>query len=244
VASGGLAFGRVGARGVTQSMARKRQGQYHITMSKASDQKTRTAYADLMQEIKVRLAAIEAALRGDFRLSPPFVEDFCYLQVRMIGELIAIACLLAHGDIPATQNSTLRTSWDADKILKTLAGLHSDFFPYPVKREHIASSKELPLGGIHMHDVPPGYLTKDEMLEFLGKVGNRLHRGSLKKVLKNLNTLRNNFPDIIKWHDKIVLLLNEHRIMFVDKHSFYYCALMEASMGNQVMVAYAEAPQP
>lgn len=197
-----------------------------------------------MEEVKTRLSAIEAALRGDFNLSPGFVEDFCYLQLRMIGEVIALACLLAHGDIPAAQKSVLRTSWDADKIIKTLANLHSDFFPYPVKREHLPPTDENPLGGIHMHDVPAGYLTKDEIIEFLGKIGNRLHRGSLKKALKNQNTIQNSYPDIVKWHDKIVLLLNEHRIIFSDNRSLYYCALMEASMGNKVMVAFAQAPLP
>lgn len=197
-----------------------------------------------MEEVKARLSAIEAALRGDFSLSPSFVEDFCYLQLRMIGELIALACLLAHGDIQSAQKSTLRTSWDADRIIKTLSNLHPDFFPYPVKREHLPATDNSPTGGIHMHDVPAGYLTKDDMLEFLGKIGNRLHRGSLKKVLKNQNTIQNNFPDIVKWHDKIVLLLNEHRILFSDKRSLYYCALMEASMGNKVMVAFAQAPIP
>lgn len=223
-------------------MARRRSAIYHGEMSTVADQKTRVAYADLMEEVKARLASIEAALRGDCRLSPPFVEDFCYLQLRMIGEVIAVACLLAHGDIPAAQKSTLRKSWDADRIIKTLAGLHPDFFPYPVKRRQIPVSDDLPRGGIHLDDVPPGYLTKDEMIEFLGKVGNRLHRGSLKRVLANLYTIQNNYPDIVKWHGKIVLLLNEHRIMFSDKRSFYYCSLIEASMENKVMVAYAEAP--
>lgn len=213
-------------------------------MSQAADEKTRLAYAGLMEEVKVRLSAIEAALRGDYNLSPGFVEDFCYLQLRMIGELVAISCLLANGDIPAAQKSTLRNSWDADKIIKTLANLHPDFFPYPVKREHLPPNENAPNGSIHMNDVPTGYLTKDEMLEFIGKVGNRLHRGSLKKVLKNQNAIQNNFPDIVKWHNKIVMLLNEHRIIFSDKRSLYYCALMEGSMENGVMVAFAQAPHP
>jgi len=89
-------------------------------MSKASDEKTRTAYADLMEEVKVRLSAIEAALRGELNLTPRFLEDFCYLQLRMIGELIALSCLLAHGDIPAAQQSKLQTERNADHIIKTL----------------------------------------------------------------------------------------------------------------------------
>ena len=206
-------------------------------MKISAEQRTRTAYADLMEEVKLRLSAIELALNGATHLSPGFVEDFCYLQLRMIGELISLACLLAHGDIPAAQQSTLQTSWDADRILKTLGNLHPDYFPYPVRREHLAN------GSIHMHDVPPGYLTKDEMLSFLGKVGNRLHRGSLKKVLRNQQTIQNSFPEIVKWHDKIILLLNEHRIMFADGLSLYYCALKDASVGNRVLVAYAKVSE-
>lgn len=207
-------------------------------MKESRKEATRVAYADLMEELKVRLQAIEAALAGTTNLSPPFVQDFCYLQLRMIAELIALACLLAHGDIEAARSSVLRSSWDADKIVKTLTNLHPDFFPYPVRREH------LPDGSIHMHDVEPGYLTRDEMLEFLGKIGNRLHRGSLKNVLKNMNAVQNNYPDIVKWHDKVVRLLNEHRIKFADGLSLYYVALMEGSMNNRVGVVLAESPAP
>ncbi|MET3712609.1 hypothetical protein ABIC65_003327 [Sphingomonas trueperi] len=197
-----------------------------------------------MEELKVRLQAIELAVNGDYHLSPGFVEEFCYLQLRMIGELIALACLLAHGDIPATQKSTLQTSWDADKILKTLAGLHPNFFPIPVRREHQPPSESAPRGSIRLHEVTEEYLTKEEILSFIGKVGNKLHRGSLKKVLRNQLTVQMNFPEITSWHDKIVRLLNEHRIMLADSKSMYYCALMEPSMNNQVMVAFAEAPLP
>jgi hypothetical protein len=189
-----------------------------------------------MEEVKVRLEAIESALSGATNLSPPFIQDFCYLELRLIAELIALACLLAHGDIPAAQSSVLRGSWDADKIIKTLTNIHPEFFPYPVKREHLSD------GSVHMNDVASGYLTRDEMLEFLGRIGNKLHRGSLKNMLKNRHTVQNNFPDIVKWHDKIVLLLNEHRIMFADKRTLYYVALKEASMGERVAVFLVEAP--
>lgn len=203
-------------------------------MSKASELKTRTAYADLMEEVKLRLDAIHTTSRGDTGLAVGFVQDFCYLQLRMIVELIALACLAAHGDISETHGLT--ASWDADKIFKALANLHPDYFPYPVRREILAN------GTLHLNDVPPGYLTKDEVLGFLGKIGGKLHRGSLKNVLKNINTVQHHFPDIVRWTDKIVLLLNEHRIMFFDNRSLYYCALNDASVGNRVLVAHAAAP--
>jgi len=151
----------------------------------------------------------------------------------MIAETIAVSCLLAHDDIPDTKSGALQGTWEADKIIKTLTNLHDDFFPHPVKREH------LPDGTVRMNDVPPGYLTRDEVLQLLGRSGNKLHRGSLKNILKNKNTVQNHFPDIQQWNNKIVRLLNEHRIMFKNG-SVYYAALKEASLGDNVLVVLAE----
>jgi len=61
---------------------------------------TMNFYCELMQEIKIRD-------RGIYELSTAKVPaqisyESCYLQLRIICELIAIASLVIHGDIAAT----------------------------------------------------------------------------------------------------------------------------------------------
>lgn len=48
-------------------------------------------------------------------------------------ELIAIACLVAHGDINETHATKFRDRYEADRILKQLEGLLADFYPFPSK---------------------------------------------------------------------------------------------------------------
>jgi hypothetical protein len=58
-------------------------------------------YCDLMEEIKHRYDALGAAAAGKFAplMPDPCALEFCYLQLRLICELIALACLVAHRDI-------------------------------------------------------------------------------------------------------------------------------------------------
>src|SRR5262245_42984791 len=64
-------------------------------------------YCDLMEELKIRHAIIgktlQEATNNHFAFEPFLVGEFCYLQLRMISELIALGCLLVHGDIPAAR---------------------------------------------------------------------------------------------------------------------------------------------
>jgi hypothetical protein len=66
-------------------------------------------------------------------LPAAIVREVRFLQLRMLCELIALACLMAHGDIPAVQASKkLSKEYSADKIIGQLDALHPNFYPYPV----------------------------------------------------------------------------------------------------------------
>jgi hypothetical protein len=66
-------------------------------------------YAAIMEEAKLRLNSIDMALGGATILPHQLVREFCFLQLRMLCELIALGCLTAHGDIEAT--TKLRNEW-------------------------------------------------------------------------------------------------------------------------------------
>jgi len=80
-------------------------------MSADSELKLRILYANLMEEIKVRLDCINAAMQGRLMLPSPIVREFCYLQIRFLCELVALSCLIAHGDMDEL-NSDLRSPLD------------------------------------------------------------------------------------------------------------------------------------
>ncbi|MET3725877.1 hypothetical protein [Sphingomonas trueperi] len=203
------------------------------------------AYANLMEEIKQRLIVIEAAVNGATSLPPIFVEDFCFLQLRFIGETIGIACLLAHGDIPAPEiTSKLKQTWDTDRIIKTLSNVHPDFFPIPVKVE-TRWTDEHPEGEVHLHEAPPGNLTKDELLGFLGKVGNRLHRGGLMDLEGDRAINRTaDYSPIYDWYNKVAKLLNEHQIRLLGGEvTMYLCILAAPPNGQVVVAAGGRAPE-
>jgi len=180
-------------------------------------------YAELMEEVKLRLTAIEMATMGRTNLGSPFVREFCYLQLRMICELIALGCLTAHGDIQATQSSKLRKEYSADRIIAKLDELNPEFYPRPV-------TESAPTPPLRAHFIPrlEGFLTKAELPVLVGKCGDVLHRGSIKKLLSGNMPIETKFTDVAKWADKIIALLNIHYFRVFDGDEVYLCTMKSA----------------
>jgi hypothetical protein len=71
-----------------------------------------------MREVKERVGAIEHALNGRTGLHEIQVQEFCYLQLRLLCELIALGCLVAHGHIKETRK--IKDQWSANIIISML----------------------------------------------------------------------------------------------------------------------------
>jgi len=101
-----------------------------------SDELTRamTLYTAMMGEIKIRINSIlELRRAGHFVPIPAQVlYESSYLQLRYICELIAMGCLVVHGDIPATKTKHMQKAYAADEIIKRLSEIHPNFYPHPV----------------------------------------------------------------------------------------------------------------
>ena len=50
-------------------------------------------------------------------------------DVRVI--IIALACLVAHGDVSGAQSAAMRKHYEADWIMDALERLHPEFYPEP-----------------------------------------------------------------------------------------------------------------
>jgi hypothetical protein len=86
-------------------------------------------YSALMNEFKGRLDCINHASQGRAGFPPLVAREFVYLQARMICEVVALSCLVAHGDISVVQPHKLGRSYSADDILDRMSKTSTPFFP-------------------------------------------------------------------------------------------------------------------
>jgi hypothetical protein len=164
-------------------------------------------YCELMEEIKIRDQAMNTMLQAG-REPAQIVYESCYLQLRMICELIAVSCLVVHGDIPATKTKKMKKTWQADQIIERLSEIHAPFYPQPVQADKGDKSK--------IANIKAGYLTKDDLISLYGKCGDRLHRGTVKDVRHRISPQNVKHDQIMRWQAKIVNLLQHHWIRLHD----------------------------
>jgi hypothetical protein len=67
-----------------------------------------------MQEIKLRFTLAGKALNGEYNIPDQGALEFSYLQTRLICELIALACIAAHGDDPRSKTKRMTSEYRAD----------------------------------------------------------------------------------------------------------------------------------
>jgi hypothetical protein len=185
------------------------------------DEEVVRVYSDLMGEVRLRIDAINRGLAGALGLKGPLVREFCFLQFRMICELIALACLTAHGDIATVKNPKIQKEWSAEKIIEALSGLHPDFYPEPVRE-----TPGIPPVRTDFVPLDKDFLTKAELVSLAGKCGNILHRGSIKKLLSDKTPTQTNFPEIQSIAQKIANLVSVHRVSLITPGRLYVCIFL------------------
>ncbi|MFZ1108594.1 MAG: hypothetical protein WAN43_09655 [Rhodomicrobium sp.] len=192
-------------------------------------------YADLMEEVKLRVTCIDNAANGRTGLPTPIVREFCYLQLRMLCELVAIACLVAHGDITLVQPHKIGKTTAAQDILNELSKLRPHFYPMAATQT-VGNSFRIDI----IFDKSP--LPKEELILLYGKCHRHLHRGSLKGLLNADSALDLNIsvPEIIEWTQKINDLLSFH-IIAINSDRLFGCMLRNMSDGGKVQVFVADA---
>lgn len=164
-------------------------------------------YRALMDEIKYRLDFVHEMATGQLRVRTKLAEESCYLQLRLVCELIAIGCLLIHGDIPKLNRGLFKT-YKVDWVFKVLGAHHPKFFPQALGQDSAG-----PDGIIQMNPKKSGALTKDELLRLWHREsGGRLHRRA-----GAWDYAKTDMSAVAAWHGKIVQLLNTHLIVSPDE---------------------------
>jgi hypothetical protein len=212
------------------------------TMPTKSDEAAKDLYHSIMVEVMIRVHSVNIATKTPTPIPQPLIREYCFLQLRMLCELIALGCLVAHGDI--TKTKYFQKAYKADDILQQLEKLHPDFFPYPFKSNITPPSPGFP-GEIKMEDVDTDYLKKDELIQLYVKCGSILHKGNLRRLLALKMTPE---PDpsreIIFWGQKLLNLLSAHRISRIGNR-FHFLAFLNIESGSDkatIQVAIAESP--
>lgn len=188
-------------------------------------------YCGLLEEIKLRQEAISNILAGKVMMRAKIAEESCFLQLRMICELIALGCLVLHEDLkPKAQ---LFKTYKADWIISELEKLHPKFFPSPLLKDDVMEGEIF-----GWRSKTEGFLTKSE----LGSLWNRhagpmLHRGSVKNILEPERPLK--FDAIATWSRKIVELLNRHTVMSRDEETIGYFIMQHKDHGRPAFNRFA-----
>lgn len=159
----------------------------------------------MMAEIKIRHEIIIRSMLGHYDIHDVGLYELCFLQFRMICELIALGCLAVHGDVPGALSARMREAHQADFILNALEKLHPRFFPEP----GIVVTN--PDGGEYFLPVENA-LPKAELIKLYWRCGEVLHRGSFKRIEAPRTIDMNEIEPICQ---KIADLLKFHRIALV-----------------------------
>jgi hypothetical protein len=167
-------------------------------------------YRALIEEIKWRSQIIETAHTLPLP-RPGAAIEVSYLQLRMVCEVIAVGCLLVHGDVPASRTKLLKRQYKADAIIKVLESIHPDFYPTSGQIKYDLSNQPW-----HFVEttVTGHILTKDDLRSLYHEAGDFLHRGALTFVLPaKIRKVR--LETIQGWLMKIRNLLHNHRIQLI-----------------------------
>jgi hypothetical protein len=179
-----------------------------------------------MEEIKRRQDVIRQVLSATISMPQMAAFEFCYLQLRKICEVFALACLAAHGDIPEVRTRLMQKTYNADQIMKELDRIHSQFYPVPGAQK-IDLVTQRP---IEVTPITSRFLTKEELLKLYGECGNYLHRGTIRQLLGSWEPTLD-FEKIALWNRKIMSLLNHHQIQ-TSQPDIQIWVLMHAEDGN------------
>ncbi|RTL49712.1 MAG: hypothetical protein EKK40_15305 [Bradyrhizobiaceae bacterium] len=181
-----------------------------------------------MTEIRQRLEVIRGVYQESKRLPGFASRELVYLQLRMICELIGLACLTAHGDMSTVQTKKIRDTHEPGKILKYLDELHPLFYPIPVDQELDADGD---LAAI-IPNFSGLYLRKQEVSKLYGLSGDMLHQGSIVKFEPNKEW---DYKESAAWVNKIIGLLSRHFIVLSDRKRAIY-AIMQAKETGRVTI--------
>lgn len=182
-------------------------------------------YVALMREVKTRIGAIQGRLEV-LRRDPPsptaFLDaEFCFLQIRMICEIVALSSLSAHS--PLGLGKAILKYWNADRLFSDLEKINSNCFPRPLCVNAWNEGRISFAAGDYMgiKELRAAYVT----------CGDFLHRGTGQTLLQGKPKRIN-----VKWVRDVaanfVELLSNHVIYVAQIEAFFIASMNSAPNGD------------
>lgn len=194
------------------------------------------AYTDILNEVRIRILRINTILTGTSILQPWITAELGYLQLRMLCELVALGCIVAHGDVEAANGKKLQKEYAEDHIIKTLEGLHPNFYPHPV-------TCTFPTHGVHIERIDSGFLTKDELLQLYYECDDHLHRASVSRIHHPPNPKKPpQIENLLSWGKKFSVLMTQHHIASLSNEQHLLCFLSHHQADGNALVVIAQSP--
>ena len=170
-------------------------------------------YSGFMHELKIRLTAVDSALQrlaedGD-READFLQAEYCYLQLRMICEIIALSALVAHNELAEANSKALLKSWNADLIFDRLSAVNAHCYPVPLKIVLLES------GAKQLQRIGANYLTRADLKTVYHSCSENLHRGALKSAMEGKRRAYDVSP-IRDWFGSVVQLLDQHAVLLPE----------------------------
>lgn len=206
-------------------------------MDKRLDQLTRD-YCALMLDVRTRNDAINAIILDPGSLPPRLVREFCYLQLRMIAELVALGCVVLHDQLPASDVKRLRKAYHPNEILSTIEGYEPGFFPRAVDYIH-----EVEPGHKEVVPVDPPVMTAAELKRMWGRTGDVLHWGTVKKM-REQTVVDEKHTDVRLMQRRFLDLLSIHFVLTAKETQPFICQLNSADGGGVKMIAIGQQIHP
>lgn len=176
-----------------------------------------------MEEIKERLNAVAQTVidlrAGTYPYSHFIGAEFCFLQLRLVYEEIALGCVVMHEKM-----GVLREVWQADELMRRLSKFHADFYPKPMN-ERVEGDT------LHVWPISEPYLTKDQLIDAYGKAGDKLHRGRSGDILfKRVKVY--DLDEVVEQMNLTISLLSQHYIMVAQDGHFVRVKLEDPGDGK------------
>lgn len=191
-------------------------------------------YVSLMEEIKHRANVIEhLGVIPDVLMYRPVYLESIALQLRMILENLAIACLIANGESLANMPKTILKEYNPEKLLKRLEEINPTCYPQPIVLNESASSKAAGLDpsqvdqfrGELIDRQDEDWLRREEISACYGRLGDLLHR---KNPLRGEADLRYFERQLPAWYQQIVNLITHHKVGIAEEGKMYIVIVRHA----------------
>ena len=190
-------------------------------------------YVAVMNEIKSRIGILKTFIGKNYTTGSDISDiEFCYLQIRIVLELIALSSISPNRKLYEKKREQFRNDWNAKLIFSDMRRLNKDFYPVPL----VAEKSEHARVKFHFTKLRSGFLTKKQFLKLYDKCGSVLHAKSpFKKP-----------PDYVGVYEYIEnriglieALLAQHSIKIPSSEAIWFM-LMESGPAKQVQLVATE----